>query len=204
MASAASPAPCLMKLQRLPWLGLILLLALAGAEVNAAEVEERNPDGSLLAIRQLDAAGRPHGLSREYYPTGTLRAEKHYNHGLLHGTSRLYYPTGALQTEWSYREGKREGRGVGYYENGVLKDEGFYKNDQQEGLTRLYSSDGSLKAELTFKNGILEGTTKTYNPGGGINYIYTYRKGRIVRSQTFGPDGSLHLEQDYPISQVQP
>ncbi len=202
MARFHSPIP--MNIRILSSFGLILWLVLAGADVRAAEVEERDESGGLLALRQMDADGRPHGLSREYFPTGTLRAERHYHHGLLHGISRLYYPSGALQTEWRYKEGKREGKGVGYFESGVLKDEGFYQDDRQEGPTRLYSSDGSLKAELNFENGILEGTSKTYYPGGGVNYIYTYRKGRIAKSQTFGPDGALLVEQDYPISQVQP
>ena len=176
----------------------------AGRAALAAEVLEHRPDGSLLAKRQMDEAGRPHGLSLEYHPDGTLRAEKRYDHGLLDGVSRLYYPSGALQTEWRYKAGRREGKGVGYYENGVLKDEGFYKADKLEGVSRLYASDGSLKAELNFKNDLLEGKSTTYFPGGGVQYIYTYRKGRIVRSQTFGPGGALIMEQDYPLTQVQP
>jgi len=189
------------------WIPLALLffaIGLASRDSQAAEVLEHRPDGSLLAKRQMDEAGRPHGLSLEYHPDGRRRAEKNYDHGLLNGISRLYYPSGALQTEWRYKAGRREGKGVGYYENGVLKDEGVYKADKLEGISRLYASDGSLKAQLNFKNDLLEGKSTTYFPGGGVQYIYTYRKGRIVRSQTFGPDGALIMEQDYPLSQVQP
>jgi len=78
-----------------------LLQATAFAEVRI----KKFADGQVRSAIEMNAVGLPHGLSREYYPNGTLKAERHYRDGRLEGVSRLFDATGRIVTEWHYRDG---------------------------------------------------------------------------------------------------
>ena len=117
---------------------IVLVLVLLGTSPAQAETSpkilvEHYPTGKVHFKIEVDDHRKPHGWSREYTDDGTLKAERHYAHGIRKGISRLYYTTGELMTEWIYDNGKRHGASIGYFKNGRLKNKGMYQNDLLEG-----------------------------------------------------------------------
>jgi antitoxin component YwqK of YwqJK toxin-antitoxin module len=112
---------------------------------------ENYPNGSIYLKIEVDEHRQPHGWSREYSEAGTLKAERHYAHGIRDGISRLYYTTGELMTEWIYSNDKRHGPSLGYFKNGRLKDKAMYQSDLLEGTVLKYYLGGAVKARINFK-----------------------------------------------------
>jgi antitoxin component YwqK of YwqJK toxin-antitoxin module len=63
-------------------------------------------------------AGKLDGLTKLFYPNGTLQAELQYKADLLDGLAKEYFPTGELSTEVNYTAGKRDGTTTVYDETG--------------------------------------------------------------------------------------
>lgn len=59
------------------------------------------PGGGVHFKIETDEHRQPHGGSREYSEIGTLKSERHYQHGVRDGIGRLYYMTGELMTNGS-------------------------------------------------------------------------------------------------------
>lgn len=162
------------------------------------------PNGNVHHTIEVDEHRQPHGWSREYTVTGTLKAERHYEHGVRNGISRLYYTTGELMTEWVYRDGKRHGTSLGYFKNGRLKDKGIYENDLLEGEVLKYYPGGALKARMNFKHDRLEGESTIYFENGPVQYIYRYFKGHVWTRKDYSPGGKLLRKQEFPQPPPQP
>lgn len=146
---------------------------------------------------EFDEQRRFHGWFREYTEAGTLKAERHYEHGVRDGISRLYYTTGELMTEWVYRNDKRHGPSLGYYKSGRLKDKGSYQNDLLEGEVLKYYPSGAIKARMHFKSDRLEGESTIYFENGQVQYIYRYFKGQLWTRKDYSPDGKLLRKQEF-------
>lgn len=183
-----------------------MFLANPAARVTASPetLVEKYPNGTIHKKIEVDEHRQPHGWSREYTDTGTLKAERHYQHGVREGISRLYYTTGELMTEWIYRHGKRHGPSLGYFKNGRLKDKGNYQDDLLEGDVLKYYSDGTVKARMNFKRDRLEGESTTYYENGQVQYIYRYFKGQVWTRKDYSPDGKLLRKQEFPQRPLQP
>lgn len=165
---------------------------------------ENYPSGKTHFKVEADEHRQPHGWSREYTEAGTLKADRHYIHGVRDGISRLYYTTGELMTEWVYSDGKRNGPSLGYFKNGRLKDKGIYQNDLLEGLVLKFYPGGTVKARMHFKHDLLEGEATIYFENGQIQYIYRYFKGRLWTRKDFSPDGKLLRKQEFLRPPLQP
>mgnify|MGYP001255688888 CR=1 FL=1 len=139
--------------------------------------------------------GFPHGLKKEYYENGNLKAEKRYKCGLLEGSSRLFYENGKMMTEWVYKGGKRQGLALGYYKRGKLKDKGFYREGKLEGPVFKYYSDGQLKMKMFFKNNRPDGLTKVFGSNGVLQTEYTYWRGTLTRQKSYDGYGGVILDQ---------
>ena len=175
-------------------LGHPVTRALAAQEV----LVENYPSGKIHYKIEVDQHRQSHGWSREYTETGTLKTERHYEHGARDGISRLYYTTGELMTEWVYSNDKRHGPSLGYFKNGRLKDKGNYQNDPLEGTVLKYYPGGAVKARINFKHDRLEGKSLTYFENGQVQYIYHYFKGRVWTRKDYSPDGKLLRKQEFP------
>ena len=175
-------------------LGHPVTRALAAQEV----LVENYPSGKIHYKIEVDQHRQSHGWSREYTETGTLKTERHYEHGARDGISRLYYTTGELMTEWVYSNDKRHGPSLGYFKNGRLKDKGNYQNDLLEGTVLKYYPGGAVKARINFKHDRLEGKSLTYFENGQVQYIYHYFKGRVWTRKDYSPDGKLLRKQEFP------
>lgn len=177
---------------------ILLVIPAEGIPISPEALVENHPNGKIHFTIEIDEHRQPHGWSREYTEAGTLKAERHYEHGVRDGISRLYYNTGELMTEWIYRKGKRHGRSLGYFKNGRLKDKGIYQNDLLEGEVLKYYPGGEVKARMNFKHDLLDGESITYFENGQAQYIYRYFKGRIWTRKDYSSDGQLLRKQEFP------
>lgn len=70
-----------------------------------------------------------HGVYRQWFPDGTLWAQKHYKYGALHGKAQVYSPNGRL---WKIC---------------------FYKNNRLDGEYKTWSKQGELISHEVIKKG---------------------------------------------------
>jgi antitoxin component YwqK of YwqJK toxin-antitoxin module len=85
--------------------GLVIVVALLGTRWQWSEPEPRHgrieyPAGVLYEEFTLDSKGQRHGISRLYYPDGTLKRETVFHHGSWQ-SFRAWWPNGKLQEECS-------------------------------------------------------------------------------------------------------
>jgi len=83
-------------------------------------------------------AGKPDGLSRQYFSDGILLREVPYKNGVINGMLKEYYLSGKLRIECPFTNAKL---------NGIYK---------------RYSEDGNYIEETTYTNGV-KGPTKHYD-----------------------------------------
>lgn len=105
------------------------------------------------------------GISRSYYPDGTIRAEISYVNSILDGPSLFYYPNGNLKSELNYSNGIVNGVVREFYETGLIKEEYSVKEGVKEGLHRIYFENGALKEIIKYENGFYISSEKfEYDP----------------------------------------
>lgn len=109
------------------------------------------------------------GISKSYYPDGTLRSEISYVNDILDGPAFWYYQNGNLQQEKNYSYGKLNGYVREYFANGLLKEEYFVKGGIKDGTQRIFYDNGTLKEISIYAGGIRTEITKfdydpTYSP----------------------------------------
>jgi hypothetical protein len=138
--------------------------------------DPRRPDGTvetrywvgLLKERWTYRDGKPHGLTVQYYPNGSIYRELFYVDGKLSGPANEYrelplyrgsgrrraprrrresFEKGPLRATWHYVGGAREGPYRIFYEDGTLKEEGAYRAGRPEGVVRTFSRKGELLSE---------------------------------------------------------
>ena len=68
------------------------------------------------------------GIYKEYYDSGKIKAEYHYQNGQLNGPAHLYFENGFLREEALYKNGKLHGINKKYYTNGLLAERATYSN----------------------------------------------------------------------------
>ena len=68
------------------------------------------------------------GIYKEYYDSGKIKAEYHYQNGQLNGPAKLYYENGFLREDAFYTRGKLHGINKKYYTNGLLSERATYRN----------------------------------------------------------------------------
>jgi hypothetical protein len=66
---------------------------------------------------------------KEYYESGSLKYEGHYDRGQFEGEGKEYYESGSLKFEGQYQHGLKHGRGKEYNEEGILTNDGRFDND---------------------------------------------------------------------------
>ncbi|QGJ70373.1 Hypothetical protein PBC10988_20680 [Planctomycetales bacterium 10988] len=83
------------------------------------DIEDCELDDDLVLYQ-----GRPFtGLLFAIYEDGTLQEESEYKDGLPHGICKEYYPSGKLNRHWTSNNGMIKGPLVELFETGVKKSE---------------------------------------------------------------------------------
>lgn len=80
-------------------IGMTLVLQSERTTIRAV----KDLDGNVLAVREVDSNGEPHGRETVFYPDGSVRGVFRFTHGMLTGFT-VYWPSGRLQTVAAERE----------------------------------------------------------------------------------------------------
>lgn len=133
---------------------------------------------------------KANGEFRTYDATGILREIEHYKDAVLTGDYRSYFANAALQAEGQYVNGNMAGQWSHYHHNGKLERKGAY-NDSGEAVGEwlYYDAQGKLTEKRSFDDeGRRHGANAHYYEN-KLHYINTYKKGVLVQSVFFDPDG---------------
>jgi len=155
-------------------------------------------------INFTDASGMKQGEWIDFYPGGSIKAERSYRDDQLHGYYKEYDERGKLLVTLLYDNGKVTGTDLDnsseidiqnrYDEAGRLVYSGPYKENVPVGIHREYNPDGSIKnARIYNDNGVLisegivdaegnrNGPWKDFSPAGTLiaegNYTANRRTG---------------------------
>ena len=114
----------------------------------------------------LDGRTQKHGVERTWYPDGSKRAERFFEHGRAVGLWRSWHADGSLRSEYEHdpaggpspmlfwhqdgqlsaagpaRAGRREGEWTYWYETGVVRQRGEYLGGAREGVWSIYHEIG--------------------------------------------------------------
>jgi len=111
---------------------------------------------------------------------GVLLSEESYTNGLINGVSKTFYPGGTVAEVIQYRDGKKDGEWVQYYEDGRLKFKGSYRNDEKEGPFTGYFQNGKVNLSGAYRAGHKEGTWTIYEENGAVMRSDKYSDGAVV------------------------
>lgn len=141
-----------------------------------------------------------HGLTKEFYQSGQLKAEVNFDNGKidgrlkayfesgqiaeisnwkndsLNGLAKYYYDNGVLYREANYKAGRLNGEQKTFYENGKLNTSLLYKDDLLWQVTINHDSTGNKLDEMTMTNGT--GVLNVYYPSGVIKSVTEFRDGK--------------------------
>ena len=94
------------------------------------------------------------GVFQVKWPNGNLRYEWGYKDGKrIDGISKGWYPDGSLKQTMSWKNGKQDGLHTGWHGNGQKRFEITYKDDEVNGLWTTWYENGQKKYERTYKDG---------------------------------------------------
>src|SRR5690606_18386858 len=74
-------------------------------------------------------ADEAHGVSKEWYPNGTIKKIANQVYGELNDEYLLYWPNGELKRKTSYNHGEKNGIETHYDKNGDIVAKYRYKDD---------------------------------------------------------------------------
>lgn len=152
------------------------------------------------------AAGKAHGMAKEYNSDGLVVKVTKYYRGIMGRSERINRTdkSGLKQGNWKY-----------FWENGNLKMEASYLNDKKHGFFKYYDENGNFLYVEKYTNDLLDDEAKetkqldrrvAYHPNGQPSIIATYHKdkpegirrefdteGKIIKGYVF-KDGWLRYE----------
>lgn len=114
---------------------------------------------------ELFRHGKKHGIQREWFRNGKIKAESPYKNGVMHGmfkrwsetgdliaqyrivngtgTMRIYQSNGYLDTEPEIKDSRRNGRSIVFFPNQRARSITWFKNDMPAGKGWAFYEDGS-------------------------------------------------------------
>jgi len=143
-----------------------------------------------------------------YYSTSSkLAREDPYIQNKRHGITREFFESGSLKFEGRYENGLEEGAFITKYENGTLKSKVNYIDGAMDGLAEGYYENQQPAYEINYKNGTYDGVYKKYKEGEtaedpSVLWIYkNYTMGRQTGvERRYFDDGSLEYEGEWMAS----
>jgi antitoxin component YwqK of YwqJK toxin-antitoxin module len=110
-------------------------------------------EGEHLVARSPYLRGKEHGIAAGFYPDGSPRYLRVYEHGRREGTHRGYWQNGLVQYVYRYEGDLLEGEQVAFFKTGAPAELRHYHQGREDGLQRSYDGDGRIVANYTWKNG---------------------------------------------------
>jgi hypothetical protein len=168
-ASCSNPMPPLDRTPARPSRAL-------GPGLHARETRDPSTDTVLHSWSDLvyaDGLVQKHGLDREWFPDGTARSEREFDHGRGKGRWRTWHENGALRSDYTFGasgeatpmrffhpngqleaegpaiDGVKSGSWTYWHANGQLESQGEYIAGRREGPWSFWSEEGALVARGT-------------------------------------------------------
>ena len=148
----------------------------------------------------LDHAGRRHGKWVKNYPSGNIRFEGNFEHGIPTGIFRYYHENGKLRVIMKHTEGNAEASAEIFNEAGIRIAQGAYLNEQKSGEWVYYNEeDGKVLSVEHYRKGQPHGIWKVYYPSDTIvSDLTEYREGeKHGRWRQFFADGNPRTLAEY-------
>jgi antitoxin component YwqK of YwqJK toxin-antitoxin module len=168
-------------------------------------LDRRYENGKPASERQVNANGNTDGLLREWYPSGQLKREAHYENGSYVGLARGWFEDGKpASVRYHEKAGGTASVGIEYNAQGQLKDLhcgtrslvpedktlcGF---DGKESHPQLYNARGQLRAELVVQAGQVRSMREFRGDGKLASSFEITPEGRLDRR--YHPGGEVALE----------
>ncbi|MBN4067287.1 hypothetical protein JYU14_04310 [Simkania negevensis] len=150
--------------------------------------------------------GRAHGLYREWYENGVLKAEASVVEGVadlteqaerswaFDGKTYAWNEKGGLVALIPYDQGAIDGIATYYHSNGNLWKIKPFTNNKKEGKEELYSSDGALLQETFYLNDFKEGPSIRHREEGSLLFNEHYREGLLESGEYYKINNELIAE----------
>jgi antitoxin component YwqK of YwqJK toxin-antitoxin module len=110
----------------------------------------------------------------------TITAIENYKAGKPHGIWKTFYPSGSLLEEYSFVNGIKTGPVKKYFTNGTIKYSGFYKNDTFDSTAVFFHLSGKPMVKGQYVNGLKEGEWIYMNESGVRDSSETYSGGQLI------------------------
>lgn len=128
-----------------------------------------------------------------------LETEEKYLNREEQGLTRKYFPNGTLKQEYFETTGDLEGLSLVYLLNdnneSILDLRGFYHNDERRGMAQEFK-DGTLIAERSYRDGITYGLFHLFSPQGNLNRFYATETGKQIEIQ---PNANQRTSESYQV-----
>jgi antitoxin component YwqK of YwqJK toxin-antitoxin module len=111
-------------------------------------------DGILLSEEKY-IGGVKNGISKIYFPSGSISEIINWKDDLKDGPWETYYTDGKLKMKGAFRNGDKEGPFVFYYNSGKVMIAGDYLEGHQHGTWNYYSDKGEIVKTEKYDKGIL-------------------------------------------------
>jgi antitoxin component YwqK of YwqJK toxin-antitoxin module len=134
------------------YLFISLLCSLIACKEANSIVEKKSPDGKVQAVYTIDKKGRRNGIYKEFYPTGQLKLEVHFEKGLEAGKGIHYYDTGEIREIQYFSEGKRHGPDTLFDKLGMVKNISHFQQGLKHGrFAKFKEQSDSLDVESFYE-----------------------------------------------------
>jgi len=116
---------------------------------------------------------------------GTVRIRETYSAGKLHGKTIRYYPSGDVSEEVTWDQDSREGPWNQYFEDGTVRLKGHYSNNMLNGPYEVYFGDGTLIMSGVYLNDESNGSWSYFDETGNLLYTLEYKNGKPVDQEKY-------------------
>jgi antitoxin component YwqK of YwqJK toxin-antitoxin module len=117
---------------------------------------------------------------------GTVVSLETYQAGLINGLSKIFYPEGSLSELYVYKNGIKDGPWEQYYLDGKLKLSGTFRAGEKHGPFKALYNSGKPMIEGQYSNGHQNGTWVYHDEKGVITKKEVYNSGLLVKTEIPG------------------
>ena len=159
------------------------------------------PDGETTVLERRvlsypDGRVERHGAEREWFPDGTPKSERSYDHERPTGVWRSWYESGAKRAEIDFGNGVDLAPMRFWHPNGSLAGEGMGIAGIKEGPWDYWNEDGSRNRSGSYVASLREGVWSFWHANGGKRAEGSYTKGeRSGEWKLWDEDGTLYVKQ---------
>lgn len=113
---------------------------------------------------------------------GNLTQEESYMNGLKQGVSRKYYPSGTVSEITTWKDGRKDGTWERYYENGTPMLVSSYQYDRIDGPYVMYYPDGTMQLKGSFIKNLREGRWEYFDEQGKSQAVIQFENGNPLNA----------------------